>query len=158
MLRSLSDFHSFALHPECERYMVDFGRIFTIMNDGSLQPIYLLLNKKGIIMKKTLLALLIGSTLSFSATAATSYAVDPGIPFRVLRSIIWDFQFNEVVLIRLTAKCCLTLNRQREVFKSLSKQLRSAPNLLNWKSIYAARIFLMLNVTHKLLRLEQAQL
>lgn len=28
-------------------------------------------------MKKTLLALLIGSTLSFSATAATSYTVDP---------------------------------------------------------------------------------
>ena len=28
-------------------------------------------------MKKTILALLIGSTLSFSATAATSYTVDP---------------------------------------------------------------------------------
>ncbi|GEM_PF-6399265 len=28
-------------------------------------------------MKKTILALLIGSTLSFSATAAISYSVDP---------------------------------------------------------------------------------
>jgi putative heme iron utilization protein len=40
VLRSLSDFHSFALHPEIGRYMVGFGRTFTInMNDGFLQPI-----------------------------------------------------------------------------------------------------------------------
>ena len=40
VLRSLSDFHSFALHPEIGRYMVGIGRTFTInMNDGFLQPI-----------------------------------------------------------------------------------------------------------------------
>ncbi len=40
VFRSLSDFHSFALHPEIGRYMVGIGRTFTInMNDGFLQPI-----------------------------------------------------------------------------------------------------------------------
>ena len=37
VLRSLSDFHLFALHPENGRYIVGFGRAFTInIIDGSL--------------------------------------------------------------------------------------------------------------------------
>lgn len=40
ILRSLSDFHLFALHPEKGRYIVGFGRAFTInMIDGTLLPI-----------------------------------------------------------------------------------------------------------------------
>lgn len=40
LLRSLSDFHLFALSPESGRYVVGFGRIFTInVNDGSLSHI-----------------------------------------------------------------------------------------------------------------------
>jgi putative heme iron utilization protein len=36
-LRSLSDFHLFALRPESGRYIVGFGRAFTInVNDGTL--------------------------------------------------------------------------------------------------------------------------
>ncbi|MGZ8241930.1 MAG: HugZ family pyridoxamine 5'-phosphate oxidase [Methylobacter sp.] len=37
VLRSLSDFHLFALFPETGRYVVGFGRAFTIhVNDGNL--------------------------------------------------------------------------------------------------------------------------
>jgi putative heme iron utilization protein len=40
LLRSLSDFHLFALSPESGRYIVGFGRAFTInMNDGTLRHI-----------------------------------------------------------------------------------------------------------------------
>lgn len=40
VLRSLSDFHLFALRPETGRYVVGFGRAFKIdVNDGSLLPI-----------------------------------------------------------------------------------------------------------------------
>jgi len=40
VLRSLSDFHLFALSPESGRYIVGFGRAFTInMNDGTLRHI-----------------------------------------------------------------------------------------------------------------------
>jgi putative heme iron utilization protein len=40
VLRSLSDFHLFALRPESGRYVIGFGRAFTInMNDGTLHPI-----------------------------------------------------------------------------------------------------------------------
>jgi putative heme iron utilization protein len=40
LLRSLSDFHLFALRPESGRYIVGFGRAFTInMNDGTLRHI-----------------------------------------------------------------------------------------------------------------------
>jgi putative heme iron utilization protein len=38
VLRSLSDFHLFALHPKNGRYVVGFGRAFTInLNDGTLE-------------------------------------------------------------------------------------------------------------------------
>jgi putative heme iron utilization protein len=37
VLRSLSDFHLFALRPESGRYVIGFGRAFTInVNDGAL--------------------------------------------------------------------------------------------------------------------------
>ena len=40
VLRSLSDFHLFALHPESGRFVIGFGRAFTInVNDGSLRHI-----------------------------------------------------------------------------------------------------------------------
>jgi heme iron utilization protein len=40
LLRSLPDFHLFALRPESGRYIVGFGRAFTVnMNDGTLQHI-----------------------------------------------------------------------------------------------------------------------
>jgi heme iron utilization protein len=40
VLRSLSDFHLFALRPEKGRYIVGFGRAFAInMTDGTLRPI-----------------------------------------------------------------------------------------------------------------------
>ena len=40
VLRSLSDFHLFALHPESGRYVIGFGRAFTInANDGTLRHI-----------------------------------------------------------------------------------------------------------------------
>ena len=40
LLRSLSDFHLFALYPESGRYVAGFGRAFTInVNDGSLSQI-----------------------------------------------------------------------------------------------------------------------
>ena len=40
LLRSLSDFHLFALRPESGRYVVGFGRAFTInVNDGTLRHI-----------------------------------------------------------------------------------------------------------------------
>ncbi len=40
LLRSLSDFHLFALRPESGRYVVGFGRAFTInINDGTLRHI-----------------------------------------------------------------------------------------------------------------------
>jgi len=40
VLRSLSDFHLFALRPESGRYVIGFGRAFTInMNDGTLRHI-----------------------------------------------------------------------------------------------------------------------
>jgi len=40
LLRSLSDFHLFALYPESGRYVAGFGRAFTInVNDGSLSHI-----------------------------------------------------------------------------------------------------------------------
>lgn len=40
LLRSLSDFHLFALHPQSGRYVVGFGRAFNIdVNDGSLSQI-----------------------------------------------------------------------------------------------------------------------
>ena len=40
LLHSLSDFHLFALSPESGRYIVGFGRAFTInMNDGTLRHI-----------------------------------------------------------------------------------------------------------------------
>ena len=40
VLRSLSDFHLFALRPENGRYVVGFGRAFTInVNDGTLRHI-----------------------------------------------------------------------------------------------------------------------
>ncbi len=40
VLRSLSDFHLFALRPESGRYVIGFGRAFTInVNDGSLRHI-----------------------------------------------------------------------------------------------------------------------
>ena len=40
VLRSLSDFHLFALRPESGRYVIGFGRAFTInVNDGTLRHI-----------------------------------------------------------------------------------------------------------------------
>ena len=40
VLRSLSDFHLFALRPESGRFVIGFGRAFTInMNDGTLRHI-----------------------------------------------------------------------------------------------------------------------
>ena len=40
LLRSLSDFHLFALRPESGRYVIGFGRAFTInVNDGTLHHI-----------------------------------------------------------------------------------------------------------------------
>jgi len=40
VLRSLSDFHLFALRPESGRYVIGFGRAFTInLNDGTLRHI-----------------------------------------------------------------------------------------------------------------------
>ena len=40
VLRSLSDFHLFALRPESGRFVIGFGRAFTInVNDGSLRHI-----------------------------------------------------------------------------------------------------------------------
>ncbi len=40
VLRDLSDFHLFALHPENGRYVMGFGRAFSVnVNDGSLQPV-----------------------------------------------------------------------------------------------------------------------
>jgi putative heme iron utilization protein len=40
LLRSLSDFHLFALRPESGRYVAGFGRAFTInVNDGSLSHV-----------------------------------------------------------------------------------------------------------------------
>jgi len=40
LLRSLSDFHLFALRPESGRYVIGFGRAFTInVNDGTLSHI-----------------------------------------------------------------------------------------------------------------------
>jgi len=40
LLRSLSDFHLFALRPETGRYIVGFGQAFTInVNDGNLRHI-----------------------------------------------------------------------------------------------------------------------
>ncbi len=40
VLRSLSDFHLFALHPESGRYVIGFGRAFSInVNDGTLHSI-----------------------------------------------------------------------------------------------------------------------
>ena len=40
LLRSLSDFHLFALRPENGRYVIGFGRTYIIdMNDGSVRPV-----------------------------------------------------------------------------------------------------------------------
>jgi len=40
VLRSLSDFHLFALRPENGRYVIGFGRAFSInVSDGSLRHI-----------------------------------------------------------------------------------------------------------------------
>lgn len=40
LLRSLSDFHLFALRPENGRYVIGFGRAYIIdMNDGSVRPV-----------------------------------------------------------------------------------------------------------------------
>ena len=40
VLRALSDFHLFALHPENGRYVIGFGRAFSVnVNDGTLQPV-----------------------------------------------------------------------------------------------------------------------
>ncbi|MCL7419834.1 MAG: pyridoxamine 5'-phosphate oxidase family protein [Methylobacter sp.] len=40
LLRSLSDFHLFALQPESGRYVVGFGRTYSIgMRDGSVHPV-----------------------------------------------------------------------------------------------------------------------
>ncbi|MDD5265675.1 MAG: pyridoxamine 5'-phosphate oxidase family protein [Methylococcales bacterium] len=40
MLRSLSDFHLFALRPECGRFVIGFGRAFTVnVNDSTLRHI-----------------------------------------------------------------------------------------------------------------------
>lgn len=40
VLRSLSDFHLFALRPESGRYVIGFGRAFTInVNNGTLRHI-----------------------------------------------------------------------------------------------------------------------
>jgi putative heme iron utilization protein len=40
LLRSLSDFHLFALHPENGRYVVGFGRAYIIdMHNGSVRPV-----------------------------------------------------------------------------------------------------------------------
>lgn len=40
LLRSLSDFHLLALHPESGRYIVGFGGAYIIdVNDGSLHPV-----------------------------------------------------------------------------------------------------------------------
>ena len=48
LLRSLSDFHLFALRPEKGRYIVGFGRAFTIdVIDGALIPINSETGKSG---------------------------------------------------------------------------------------------------------------
>ena len=40
VLRSLSDFHLLALRPESGRYVIGFGRAFTInLSDGTLRHI-----------------------------------------------------------------------------------------------------------------------
>ena len=40
VLRSLSDFHLFALHPESGRFVIGFGRAFTVnVNDSTLRHI-----------------------------------------------------------------------------------------------------------------------
>ena len=40
VLRALSDFHLLALQPESGRYVMGFGRAFSVnLNDGSLQPV-----------------------------------------------------------------------------------------------------------------------
>ncbi len=40
LLRSLSDFHLFALRPENGRYVIGFGRAYIIdMNNGSVRPV-----------------------------------------------------------------------------------------------------------------------
>ena len=40
VLRALSDFHLLALQPESGRYVMGFGRAFSVnVNDGSLQPV-----------------------------------------------------------------------------------------------------------------------
>jgi putative heme iron utilization protein len=40
LLRTLTDFHLFALQPESGRYIIGFGRAFNIqVNTDSLQPI-----------------------------------------------------------------------------------------------------------------------
>jgi putative heme iron utilization protein len=40
ILRTLPDFHLFALHPESGRYVMGFGRAFSVnVNDGTLLPV-----------------------------------------------------------------------------------------------------------------------
>jgi putative heme iron utilization protein len=40
ILRALPDFHLFALHPESGRYVMGFGRAFSVnVNDGTIQPV-----------------------------------------------------------------------------------------------------------------------
>ena len=55
-------------------------------------------------MKTTIFVLILGGALSLPAIAASSYTVDPKHTFPSLRSTIWGFQSNVVVLTRPAAK------------------------------------------------------